>query len=101
MDNLPYKDESLDIDERVTDLLNRMSLQEKVAQLGSCYGPILLGKQGPDPEKMTIHIGHGIGHISRIGGFMNLPPETIASLVNGIQKFLVHQNSPGDSSDLP
>jgi beta-glucosidase len=95
MDNLPYKEASLPINERVTDLLDRMTLQEKVAQLGSCYGPLLLGQQGPDPEKMTIHIGQGMGHISRIGGFMNLPPETIASLVNGIQNFLVNQTRLG------
>ena len=95
MDYLPYKDSSLDINTRVADLLNRMTLPEKVAQLGSCYGPLLLGKQGADPEKMAIHIGQGMGHISRIGGFMNLPPEAIATLVNGIQKYLVNQTRLG------
>lgn len=90
-----YKDDSQAVADRVEDLLSRMTLAEKVAQLGSCYAPLLLGQQGADVEKMQLHIGQGMGHISRVGGFLNLPPEATAVLVNGMQKYLLEETRLG------
>ena len=41
----PYKNASLDIDERVKDLLGRMTLEEKVGQLHQLSGGVLTGPQ--------------------------------------------------------
>jgi beta-glucosidase len=90
-----YKDPSHSIEQRINNLLEQMTVEEKVAQLGSCYSAVLLGSQGPDPQKMAAHIAPGIGHITRLGGFLNLPPETVARLGNEIQRFLLEQTRLG------
>jgi beta-glucosidase len=83
-----YLDSSKPIEKRVENLLSRMTIEEKVAQLGSQYPKAVLEGKELSVEKMEKRFKHGIGQISRIGGLMNLSPEESAKVGNKIQKFL-------------
>jgi len=90
-----YKDPSQPVERRVDDLLGQMTLEEKVAQLGSHWSYELMGPQGPDPQKLSALLGQGIGEITRVGGMLILPPEVTAAIGNGIQQFLVEHTRLG------
>jgi len=63
-----YENDSQPVADRVEDLVSRMTLAEKVAQLGSCYGPVSLGRRGLDAEKAAANIGYDLaGTISKTG----------------------------------
>ena len=72
----PYKDPQLAIDQRVADLLGRMTLDEKVAQLTTLWvrkpqqrdlnGNYSFPDRGDfSPEKAAVVMKHGIGQIAR------------------------------------
>ena len=86
---LLYLDPSLPIEKRVEDLISKMTIKEKVAQLGSQYAPSLMELTELSHEKMKRLIGQGIGQITRIGGTMNITPEESVKIANGIQKSLL------------
>jgi beta-glucosidase len=79
----------------VADLLARMSLDEKLAQLGSVWSFELLTDGGLDPAKARARLSHGIGHITRLAGATNLHRRQVAELANAIQRFLVEQTRLG------
>lgn len=85
-----YQDPSAGIPERVEDLLARMTLEEKAAQLVAtgCFGeePILDPKDGYRPGKGIERIKHGIGHITQLEA--DLPPRQGAQCANAIQAYL-------------
>ena len=85
-----YQDLAQPIDARVADLLARMTLDEKIAQLGSAWIYELT-----DPERASHLMRHGIGQITRIGGASNLTPTESAATANAIQRFLVGQTRLG------
>lgn len=82
---LPYKNKSLSVDERVADLLKRMTLEEKVAQL-VCIWP-----RGRDlkPEEMK----HGLGQVARQQERKG--PREGAAYANATQKYLVENTRLG------
>jgi beta-glucosidase len=88
-DAVPYRDSALPIEERVSDLLGRMTLEEKLAQLGSCWTFELLTHSKLDPVKASAHLGNGIGQITRVAGVTNLARRAVAELANAIQRNLV------------
>lgn len=90
-----YLDSSQPIEKRVEDLLSRMTIEEKVAQLGSQYPKAVLEGKELSVKKMEKRFKHGIGQISRIGGLMNLSPEKSAKIGNKIQKFLKEKTRLG------
>jgi beta-glucosidase len=90
-----YLDPSQPIEKRVEDLLSRMTIEEKVAQLGSQYPKAVLEGMELSFEKMEKKLKHGIGQISRIGGLMNLSTVKSAKIANGIQKFLKEKTRLG------
>ncbi|MFX1521849.1 MAG: glycoside hydrolase family 3 protein, partial [Promethearchaeota archaeon] len=90
-----YLDPAQPIEKRVEDLISRMTIEEKVAQLGSTYPYSIMQGNKLAPEKMKKVFKNGIGQISRLGGVTNLSPEMTAKLANGIQKFLKEETRLG------
>ncbi|MBN1427825.1 MAG: glycoside hydrolase family 3 C-terminal domain-containing protein [Anaerolineae bacterium] len=86
-----YRDVSRTIDQRVEDLLAQMTLEEKLAQLGSAWVYQVM----PFEEKASEILGHGIGHITRIGGASNLLPLEATELANRIQRYLLEETRLG------
>jgi beta-glucosidase len=90
-----YRDATRPISERVHDLLERMTLDEKIAQLGSAWVYELLDDGAFAPEKAQAPMAHGIGQITRIGGASSVRPADSARLANTIQRFLIEQTRLG------
>ena len=80
-------DLNLPIPERVADLLSRMTLEEKAAQVVGVFPGMFMGTTGPDPDKMSELIPHGVGHICMGGGLARRPRE-LALALNAIQEWL-------------
>jgi beta-glucosidase len=90
-----YRDPDLPVGERVRDLLARMSLEEKAAQLGSAWVFQLADGPELDTVRATELLRHGIGQITRISGASSLPGREAAVLSNAIQRHLVTETRLG------
>jgi beta-glucosidase len=90
-----YKDTAQSIDARVDNLLSLMSLEEKLAQLGSYWVYQFLEGMRFSTEKATGLVPNGLGQISRLGGASNLPPAELAVIANKIQKHLIENTRLG------
>ncbi|MDZ7337404.1 MAG: glycoside hydrolase family 3 C-terminal domain-containing protein [candidate division KSB1 bacterium] len=93
-ERMPYKDPTLPIEERVSDLLGRMSLEEKVAQMlciWSAKGSILFDERGElSFAQLRKHLPHGLGQIARLSDTRGgLSPREMMELANQVQKFFV------------
>jgi beta-glucosidase len=94
-----YRDPNLSLQERVTDLIIRMTLEEKIAQL-YCVGRaaemtgILFQPDGSlDREKMATLFRHGICQLGRPS--QKRPPRLAAELTNAIQQYLAEETRLG------
>ncbi len=76
-------------------LLARMTLEEKIAQLGSTYATPLLEKNKFAVKKAAGILQNGIGQISALGRTSGLPPSEVAELANTIQKYLIENTRLG------
>lgn len=106
-EKLPYQNASLSVDERADDLLARMTLDEKMAQITTTWGgkvEIFDDKGNFDPKKAAKLYPHGIGHFGRPNDlkgpsspleepFRN-ERETV-KLVNAIQKYEIENTRLG------
>ncbi len=81
--------------ERVEALLRRMTLAEKLAQLGSIWGAHLVRGDRVDRSKLVELGGEGIGAVARLSGSTNLNPVEAAKAANEIQRFLVEETRLG------
>ena len=90
-----YRDSDKAVGERVSDLLGRMTPEEKLAQLSSYWSHEILDREAFDPAKAADRLGLGIGQITRIAGATNLPQRGVAELANEIQRFLVEKTRLG------
>lgn len=72
-----------------------MTLEEQLAQLGSCWMHELQTDGILDPALMQRHLHQGIGQITRPGGNSTLPPAEIARATNALQRYLVEQTRLG------
>ncbi len=91
-----YRDAGQPIDVRVDDLLARMTLDEKLAQIGCVWSTSLHdGAAGLVERQAVAKLSHGIGHVTRIGGATVLGPSESARFANAIQRFLVEQTRLG------
>jgi beta-glucosidase len=107
----PYKNPSLPVVERVKDLLGRMTLEEKVAQMESTWQ----NRGYPQPEssyfmtpdgkldvaKAKAILKNGLGQVSRpseaVAGAKNLPatPAAMVELTNQLQKLMLEDTRLG------
>ena len=90
-----YRDSSAEIDARVDDLLAHMTLEEKIAQLGSLWVYEILDGQALNREKLAARMEHGLGQITRLAGASSLDPIGCAKLGNTIQRFLTEETRLG------
>ncbi|HEX7951229.1 MAG TPA: glycoside hydrolase family 3 N-terminal domain-containing protein [Candidatus Limnocylindrales bacterium] len=91
----PYRDATRPIDERVSDLLARMTIEEKVAQLGSVWSFEVVGVGSLNRDRARVLIGNGVGQITRLAGATNLEACQVAALANDVQRFLVEETRLG------
>jgi len=84
---LPYQNPALPIDDRVKDLLSRMTIDEKIQQLRSAnnLGDRITTNNHFDPAKAARTLSAGIGQVSP----MDYEVEKEVELCNGAQKYLV------------
>ena len=97
-----YKDATAPIDARVDDLLSRMTLEEKVAQMLCIWrqkADTLVDAQGRfDQGKARAHFaaGHGLGQVGRPSDAGDgLPAREMAELTNAIQRFFIDSSRLG------
>ena len=100
IDLLDYKNPKLSVDDRVADLLGRMTLEEKVAQMVCIWGQkktMLFDEAGKlNLKKLGLYLKDGIGQIGRIsdtGGGQDATE--MANLSNSLQKFFVEETRLG------
>ncbi|MGB9894464.1 MAG: glycoside hydrolase family 3 N-terminal domain-containing protein [Thermoproteota archaeon] len=86
-----YMDSTYPIEARVEDLLSRMNLEEKVAQLNSVWASNIVENGKLSEEKLNAFLKNGIGQISRLAGATGLSPREVAKIYNEIQRFLVER----------
>jgi beta-glucosidase len=90
-----YRDAAKSVAERVADLLSKMTLDEKIAQIGSIWAMEVLEDRKFSAEKAAKLMKNGLGGISRAGVGTALKPGQIAVFVNGLQRFLVENTRLG------
>jgi len=90
-----YRDAAKSVAERVADLLSNMTLDEKIAQIGSVWAMEVLEDRRFSREKAAKLMKNGLGGISRAGVGTALKPGQIAIFVNDLQRFLVENTRLG------
>jgi beta-glucosidase len=102
---LPYQDPALSADTRANDLLGRMNLEEKVAQMHALW--LILAEDGrhrprqddftggSDPEAVQKALRHGLGQVSRALGSHGTEPLAGVRALNRLQKFLCEETRLG------
>ena len=90
-----YRDPNAAIDDRVADLLGRMTLKEKVAQLGTVWLTALVQDETFDADHAAEALADGIGQVTRIGASTGLLADESAKLGNDIQQVLVERTRLG------
>ncbi len=92
----PWLNTALPTPERVEQLVQQMTLAEKVAQLGSAWiYEIQSDDQTLSKEKMDARLGQGIGQITRLAGGSVLHPTELAEVANQIQHYVIEQTRLG------
>ena len=89
-----YRDATQPVVDRVEDLLGRMTLDEKVAQLTGILPFDLLGPAGLNRQLFEQHLSEGLGEISA-GGLLSPDPAALIPALNQIQRFLVEETRLG------
>ena len=93
-DRLPYQDPKLPVEQRVTDLLKRMTLEEKVAQLEGAWenrdnvkdpNALFVDEKGNFlPAQASLLLKNGLGEMSRPSEKRG--PREMADFTNALQK---------------
>jgi beta-glucosidase len=90
-----YRDRELAPDDRVEDLLGRMTLDEKLAQLGCVWSTQLVEDDRFSEAKARELLANGTGHITRIGAATGLRPAESAAFMDRIQRWLLENTRLG------
>ena len=103
--SLPYQDPGRSVEERASDLLARMTFEEKAAQMHALW--LILSEDGEhrprqddftggtDPAAVKKALGHGLGQISRALGSHGVDARTGVRALNRLQKFLREETRLG------
>ena len=83
------------IKKRVETLISKMTLEEKLAQIGSYWMYELQTGGKLDPIKLQSELGQGIGQITRVAGATTQDPVSAAKSGNQIQEFLINHTRLG------
>ncbi len=93
---LPYRNPRLPMEQRIADLLSRMTLEEKIAQVTSAMENLanvsdpksaLVDEKGKFlPERAAVLMKDGLGQLSRPSGMRG--PREMAEFTNSIQKWV-------------
>ena len=87
---------AIDMEQRINDLYDRMSQEERIAQLRSIYMDELFDKQGHlDTTKCIQLIPNGIGHFSQYASQKPLEPEVLRDRVAAVQEWLMNHTPNG------
>ena len=94
---MPYRDSKLPVERRVADLLSRMTLEEKVAQMEGAWEnrqffsdpkTLFVDENGKFlPDRAAVLLKNGIGEISRPSE--NHGPRQMAEYTNTVQKWFM------------
>lgn len=90
-----YRDPSKSVEKRVKDLVSRMTLDEKLAELGGVWSYELMEGKRFSTAKAKKLLKNGIGHLCRPGVSTGLPPLEMAEFINGVQRFLIENTRLG------
>jgi beta-glucosidase len=97
-----YRNANLPVEQRVADLLDRMTLQEKVAQVRAAWIRPTDDGDFELYERMTgmgtdarAFLRNGIGHLTRPFGTRPVDPRTGAQALNAVQRFLREETRLG------
>lgn len=98
-DSLPYRNPDFPIEARVNDLLGRMTLKEKLAQLSAVWYSELSDESGFSEEKAQARLGpargDGIGEITSLAGRSSFLPAQAAQAANAVQAYLTQKTRLG------
>ena len=75
-------------DRLLNSLMSQLTLEEKLAQIGSCWVHELLKDRSLDYDQLGEKLCFGIGQVTRLGGDSTLEPPAAARAANAIQKYL-------------
>ena len=90
-----YLDPEASTDDRVADLLARMTREEKLAQLGSAWAFSLLSGGEFSPEIAGGLLTHGLGQVTRIAGATSLRATQVVQVTNEVQRYLARHTRLG------
>ena len=87
---------SVDVEQQIHDLYERMSQEERIAQLRSMYMDDLFDEQGQlDTAKCRELIPYGIGHFSQFAMQKPRDPNVLRDRVAAVQDWLIHNTPNG------
>ncbi|HYK49442.1 MAG TPA: glycoside hydrolase family 3 N-terminal domain-containing protein, partial [Terriglobales bacterium] len=102
-EKLPYRDAALPVEQRVADLLSRMTLEEKIAQLGGTWQnraqvqdetQLFVGKNREFlPDRAAVLLKNGLGEMSRPSEQRG--PREMAEFTNTLQKWILEHTRLG------
>jgi beta-glucosidase-like glycosyl hydrolase len=105
LDRAPYRDSTRSVDERVADLVDRMTLDEKAAQLTSVWLAVDPERGEVAPAQFAAMFGEladqmalldlGVGQVTRPLGTVPVDPVAGATLVNDLQRRVVEGSRLG------
>ena len=90
-----YKNPALPIEERVEDLLSRMTLEEKVAQLCGNLSPSFIVDGKVDREALRKNFPNGHGRFTQFSTVGIVDPKFIAHVTNQVQKYFMEETRLG------
>ncbi|MCX7795133.1 MAG: glycoside hydrolase family 3 C-terminal domain-containing protein [bacterium] len=83
------------IQKKIEEILSKMTLEEKIAQLGSVPSGKLVENGKFSREKARELLKNGIGQITRVAGYAERDPVESVEIINEIQKFLKEETRLG------